>query len=240
MIDDRDILKGKRVALVGLAGYLEQKQWGIEIDKADIVVRVNAVAPANEGAQRDLGCRTDWLLTSYNRDIRSDLHRAALEGISNITLCYPDVGDFSQNHQAFSQDLSGRGGVGSVLFQDYERLEVELSCRPSSGLIAIDYLLQSELASLTLYGFSFFSSPHYSGTRKWQSQHDLAMAMKIYKTHIPEKEFNYIKLCFSQDSRLSADPVLMKLLALDTISVLPDKSVNWFSRCLFFLRFWRR
>lgn len=154
-------LAGLSVALVGNARALAEARQGAQIDAHDVVVRINR-APMPSVASH--GARTDWLMlaTRLPEADRARLHPRRLLWMS---------------HKRKRLDYATATSPGFYLhpLADHARLARVLGAPPSTGAMAVDLLLQSELARLDLYGFDGFASKSLSGRREaGQVPHDFS------------------------------------------------------------------
>ena len=138
-------LRGKNVALVGNARALAEREFGAAIDSADIVVRING-APRPSALSH--GTRTDWLTVGVKR-----LDASFLNSIGN-----PRVLWMSPKLRRLTWDAARTPGFYRYPGQRYEALRAQIGDGPTTGLMTIALLAESELASLRLYGFDFFAS----------------------------------------------------------------------------------
>lgn len=144
-------LRDKRVALVGNARSLADRAEGIEIDAADLVIRINR---APMPASRTHGRRTDWLAlaTSIGPE---DLDRIRPKRILWM----------SHKRKRLPWPVATSTGFYLHPVSEFTRLRAGLRAPPTTGLMMIDLLAMSGLASLRLHGFDFFSSLSLTGSR---------------------------------------------------------------------------
>ena len=145
-------LKGKRVALVGNARSLADRAEGIEIDGADLVIRINR---APMPASRTHGTRTDWLA------LATSIAEADLERLGASRLLW-----MSHKRKRLPWRVATSRGFYLHPQRDWAQLRNRLGAPPTTGLMMIDLLAQSELASLRLHGFDFFASLSLTGSRR--------------------------------------------------------------------------
>lgn len=154
------LVRGKKIAVVGNARSLTGQAYGGLIDAADIVVRFNATPIVNT---RSHGARTDWIATGVfitERLVRR--RRASLilwmfkpRRLPTWMYRFPAV---------FLYPAARMDALGELI-----------GSRPTSGLMVIDMLANSECAAVDLFGFDFFDSLSTSGDRKKeQVPHDFA------------------------------------------------------------------
>ncbi|EYD71275.1 glycosyltransferase family 29 protein [Limimaricola hongkongensis] len=144
-------LENRRVALIGNARSLSEKALGEEIDAADLVIRLNA-APLPSAASH--GSRTDWLAMSIPVPAPVIAARA------------PDLLLWmTPKRKRLPWRVARLPGFALLPAARAAALRERLGARPTTGMLAIDLLARSELASARLYGFDFFASKSLSGGR---------------------------------------------------------------------------
>lgn len=154
-------LFGKSVALVGNARSLGPPHQGLLIEGADLVIRLNrAPMPSAESH----GSRTDML--------------ALATGISADDLARIRPGRIlwmSHKRKRLPWAVAQSTGFHLPTLANFLRLQTTLCAPPSTGLMMIDLLARSEVGTVSLYGFDFFSSLSLSGRRTTsQVPHDFA------------------------------------------------------------------
>ncbi|WP_347312327.1 glycosyltransferase family 29 protein [Defluviimonas sp. SAOS-178_SWC] len=156
-----DELRGKRVALVGNARSLAARAEGVEIDAADLVIRINR-APMPDAVSH--GSRTDWLAlaTSIGADDLARLHPSRLLWMSH-------------KRKRLPWPVAATSGFYLHPLADWARLRDRLGAPPTTGLMMIDLLASSDAATIRLHGFDFFASLSLTGSRRAdQVPHDFA------------------------------------------------------------------
>lgn len=171
-------LKGKSIALVGNARSLSEQQYAPLIDRAEVIIRLNA-APIPSASSH--GSRTDWIAMSV--PVADDvIVRRAPSVLLWMTpkrkrLPWRLASDprFFLNPRQRALDL--RRALGAPC---------------STGLMVIDLIVRSQAAEITLYGFDFFESQSLSGRRNIdQVPHDFY------------SEREYVQSLMDLDARLS-------------------------------------
>ncbi len=154
-------VSGKRVALVGNARSLADRDEGAEIDAADLVIRINR---APMPASRTHGTRTDWLAL------------ATSIGVDDLDRIKPDrILWMSHKRKRLQWAIATSDGFYLHPLTDWAALRDRLGAPPTTGLMMIDLLASSGLASLRLHGFDFFASLSLTGSRRAdQVPHDFA------------------------------------------------------------------
>jgi hypothetical protein len=170
--------ENKTVALVGNAASLFDKEYGEEIDSHDVVVRMNKAAMLINrfDAENSHGKRTDvwifWSVGEYHKYF--DKHR--------------DVIKIHAGHQ--NRDRPMIKLVDFVYPDDlYEKLK-EVSGpkkNPTTGFIAIDYILYCNPSMMSVYGFDWKMTPtHTDPNRKHEAKcpHDYDVEKQYCIDHI--------------------------------------------------------
>ncbi|MCY1126555.1 glycosyltransferase family 29 protein [Frigidibacter sp. RF13] len=144
-------LERKSVALVGNARSLEAGTFGAEIDAADIVIRINR-APMPSAISH--GTRTDWLA------LATSIGAADMERVRPARILW-----MSHKRKRLPWQVASSPGFYLHPLEDFGRLKQVLGAPPTTGLMMIDLLAASGLATLSLYGFDFFASLSLTGSR---------------------------------------------------------------------------
>jgi len=148
-----DRAAGKRVALVGNARSLADRDEGAAIDAADLVIRINrAPMPASVSH----GSRTDWLA------LATSLPPAELARIDPHLVLW-----MSPKRKRLPWSVARR--AGRFYLHPLPRIVAltdRLGAPPTTGLMMIDLLMGSDLSRLALHGFDFFASLSLSGRRR--------------------------------------------------------------------------
>lgn len=144
-------LAGRDVALVGNARSLAEKRLGAAIDAADIVIRINR-APMPAAASH--GARTDWL------GLATGIPAAELARIRPGRILW-----MSHKRKRLPWAVAASPGFYLHPLADWASLRDTLGAPPTTGLMLIDMLSQSQAKSVTLYGFDFFASLSLTGSR---------------------------------------------------------------------------
>lgn len=142
--------EGKSVALVGNAMSLFDLSYGSEINSHDVVVRLNKAAMLlnNFDSKKTHGNRTDiWIFWASNEYYKYfDKH-------PNILKMH--AGHQYRNHNTIKM-------VDYIYPNElYEILKLKAGPRknPTTGFIAIDYILNCDPKNLSVYGFDWKKTP---------------------------------------------------------------------------------
>jgi len=157
----RDILTGKRVALVGPSRYLTGKKLGALIDEYDIVCRVNEAFPF--GMEEDYGYKTDVIFHATSPTMMRNLKKSLeanefrtsqLQFLVGCQTSPTEGRTRAMTAAAFNQDFKLKmQHVDTSFWQGINKM---LGCTPNSGVVAMFTLLQYPLAELFITGFSFY------------------------------------------------------------------------------------
>ncbi|RYC11956.1 glycosyltransferase family 29 protein [Ciceribacter ferrooxidans] len=154
-----ELVRDRRVALVGNSRALSGTVFGTEIDAHDLVVRFNS-APIPSAVSH--GARTDIIATS----IELEKSIMAERGASHLFWMSPP-------RNALQHWI-----VRWPSFFLYPRASHKALCsrvgnRPTTGLMVIELLSRSPCTAVDLYGFDFYQSGSLSGGQtKATSPHD--------------------------------------------------------------------
>ena len=167
-------LAGRRVAVVGNARSLSERQEGAGIDGADLVIRLNA-APLPSPVSH--GTRTDWMAMSVPVD------EAVLAARDPRRVLW-----MTPKRRRLPWRIARRPGFALAPAEWNRRLAAELGARPTTGLMVIDLLARSGAREVRLHGFDFFASLSLSGGRAAKDvPHDFA-AEKAWVERLSERD----------------------------------------------------
>ena len=157
-----DYLKGKNVAIVGNAQSQFEKNYGKEIDKAEIVIRFNKgfiSKPESQGTKTNilmLACDlTDDELSSYGAEI---------------------IVNRSKN----------RHNKADYTISDEDRAVLRdkiYICQPSTGFIAIDLCLTANAKSITTYGFDWEKTPTFYNPQFYKTKHNYGREEELVRLY---------------------------------------------------------
>jgi hypothetical protein len=151
-----------RVALVGNASSLRERDYGADIDAHDAVIRINqgAFVPLYPAST---GIRTDAIFITLNGRAIEKLWMWARCRAKAKTV----VAMSPKKRTAAGIDLGKLIPVYPAAW--HKELHDRLGARPSTGAMAVDLLCRSvdDTASISVYGFDFWGSPTtYTGIAK--------------------------------------------------------------------------
>jgi hypothetical protein len=202
----------KRIALVGPSNCIIDAQQGAEIDAHDVVIRLNHQWPIDSYHEVDLGKRMDVLYHCCNPDF------------SVMRLAIPAL---QETHMVFYEDgiqtslLRMICAQKNILFFDitwqYQKLEKALSTRPNTGLVAITHILSLPIASLKLFGITFFQEPYYKGyrgiganTEYWNKN---SLPQQIWE-HRLDVQYQYFLRYLAVHPKLIIDPYARQIMSM--------------------------
>ena len=232
-----NFVKGKKVALVGPASYMEGSNYGEEIDSHDIVVRINRGIESIEPHHKDLGRKTDIFYSCL-------IERAQQTGFLNpeelknkydikYVVAPPDsnMKGFSSKTEFHSlvdknkvKQINKLVPVSIVSHEFHTSLANNVNCKPNTGFMAIYDLLRMNPSQLSIYGFSFYLDGFITGQKsgvenekKCTEQEFADMAFNS-KRHVQKNMWEYAKKTLVDNENVKLDKFLTKILDLDYFS----------------------
>ena len=230
----KELVEGRKVALVGPAKYMLGSESGSEIDEHDLVVRINRGPELIEEYGQDIGTRTDILYSCliekpenagfYNLELFRNKYQikqlvappqSDMKGISSSTKLH------SMINESKVANISEHIPFRVVDHTFHNALSRKIDCRPNTGFLAMYDLLAHNPEHLTIYGFSFYLDGFIPSYKKGVES-DILMTEEEFankcfnsKRHVQENMWQYCKDNFAQKANVSLDPVLQKILDLD-------------------------
>jgi hypothetical protein len=161
-------IAGKSVAIVGNAKSLLDTDFGPLIDAHDVVIRLNkgfVVAPSAQGARTDMiGVTPELTEDEIVRRFDPALILFLIPKLRHLRI-YRTENVRKLVFYPLRHWLSDRNMIGR---------------RPSSGFMAVSYVLRLEsAASVTLYGFDFGATETYYNPPDYRTPHDYAAEQRI-------------------------------------------------------------
>lgn len=161
-------LAGQSVAVVGNAKSLFAAELGAQIDRHDIIIRLNkgfVQAPAAQGTRADMVGLTPEL---------SEGEVSAHFAPRHMLMLIPKM----RHYRIF-----GRENVQNTLFYPFRWWLADrnlIGRRPSSGFMAISWLVRLGVArEIVLYGFDFGQTPTYYNPVGYKTPHNFAREGQI-------------------------------------------------------------
>lgn len=230
-----DFLKGKKVIVVGPADYLVGQGKGSEIDKFDVILRLNLGCPVPQNLVSDLGSRTDVLyhVVVNPRHVRKRPDLFKLHNEEEIRSWKKDGvkwfvskrGIETMRVRRLAGILSGEIPFIAISRSDMRRLELTLGTNPNMGTVAMWHLLQADIQSLYVTGCDFHRSgyhPGYGGFTPEQAAKGAGSTTcwgqvpqpprGMGNPHDVGKQLKYLARLRSRDKRFKMDSVLSKIL----------------------------
>ena len=230
-----DFIKNRKVALVGPAAYMMNSGLGHEIDSHDVVIRINRSYESVEKFSEDIGKRTDILyscLIEKNANAgKIDPSKLADLGIKFI--CAPPasnmkgLSDQTRLHDLIDLEkvrkLNALIPVRVVDHHFHNNLALKVDCRPNTGYMAIYDLLRFEPSCLTVYGFSFYLDGFVEGVKEGVQEEQNKTPEEFTdqcfnsKRHVQKNMWKYAKNTLLDMDNVKLDPVLNKILEMDSL-----------------------
>lgn len=198
-------LAGKCVALTGPATHGLDAAFGQEIEACDVVVRLNFQWPIPSPLTQHLGSRCDLLYHCCNGDYPLD--SLFVPAFAKLRFVLLENGVHSRQ---LSRHCEASGVPYDFLFGRYRHLTRRIGSPPTTGLVAIDHLLDFDVRELRTYGMTFGLTPYYGG----YSGHG-ALAHSTGRQpwkHVPANEVLYVNKLRRSDPRLVLDPIAARTL----------------------------
>ena len=161
-------LNNKIIVLLGNAKSVLNKQRSID-NRFDIICRMNKGLPLF--LEKYIGSRTDVLFLSLALS-ENDIKEFKAK---NVIICSPKIFITDYAHSRYS-------------LNDWTKLFLKLKARPSTGIMAFDYILQiGGFKTLTLIGFDFWKTPNWYTNNVHLGKH----SPKAEKEYIEQKIKEY-------------------------------------------------
>jgi hypothetical protein len=231
-----ELIRGKRIAIVGPAKYMMNSGLGSEIDKNDVVIRINRSIETTRKYPNDIGKKCDILYsclleTARNAgkivpsELRDDYGvklvvappESAYNGISTQTKLHHMV------NQQTVKKLVKTIPLRIVSHKFHTELAKKVECRPNTGYMAIYDLLKFEPELLSIYGFSFYLDGFIPGCKsgiekeKNVSEDEFANMAYSSKRHVQKNMWQYAKKTLLDAPNVKLDATLHKILQLEKL-----------------------
>lgn len=201
MLVDERLFIGKRIAIVGPAQTVFDDLEDVDVDRYDLIVRLNNGVALARTAQGRLGRRTDVLFHNLKEEGERSAGRLNLSSLGvhrpRLLICphwaYPrTVRRVLAKRRALrtEPDIEVR-----ILPREFGRkLGATLGVRqPTVGAFAIAYLLSCEPKELGIFGFTFFQTTYAPGYNDEVGSSADAQAWATRTgIHDPEAERRYV------------------------------------------------
>jgi len=228
-------LENKKVIIVGPADYLVGQGKGEEIDKYDVIVRLNLGCPVPEELKTDIGSRTDALyhVVMNQRQVRKRPDILKMHSTEQIQSWKKDglqwfISKRSADTPRVRKLALIIGGVikwTAIPKPDMRRLELILRTNPNMGTVAIWHILKSNVQSLYVTGCDYHRSGYHVGYGGFTAEQAAKGAGSVtcwgqvpqpvkqtQNMHDIDKQLKYLAMLRLRDKRFKADEVLSKML----------------------------
>ncbi len=219
-----ELLKDKKVIVVGPSPSLEGSGKGKEIDGYDIVVRVNKGFPIEEGFESDLGSRTDihYHCLHTSPECCGNIFYEEMKNKNVLVSCpypkyvrpfYSDVTSFEKENKKWNlsfhcADTDYYIGVAKML-----------GTRPNSGTMAIMDLLCYDLKELHITGFTWFRDGWRKSYKKLSDDKFKKVSDEVKSefngNHKQKPQEDLVREIYLNDNRVSIDNIMKEILKVE-------------------------
>ena len=236
----RNFFKGKRVAIIAPSPSVRQNPNGNEIDKYDIIVRINRNWKYSSDLNKYVGTRTDVVYNCIEPDpecggtIDFDYVKSNLK---YIAISIPII--HNQNHRddifhnnnminKYRQFVNNNNNrvnyyiINKNLYNMYDNI---LKSRPNTGFMAILDILSYDIKELYIKGFTFFKDGYLSNYRNTvfgkktceeSSGAAVTAAIRHYRNHDIEKQIDLFKKIYNNKrSIITIDGAMKRILNIN-------------------------
>lgn len=211
----REILYGKKVALIGPGTGPTGKGRGQMFDSFDVVCRVNECFPFSEECKKDYGTRTDVVfhtlsistLGNFMNSVNRDPERAKnIKAIVCPQLSKNDTEDKVQNYQSLNLFIEHPPMFTVCDNFWWTVVRANNGATPNTGTLAAMFLLLFKIDSLYIDGFDFYKKgtlpkeSHYIDYLKWGG--DTVKSNRV-RPHDQLAQIFFFKTRLLIDSRVS-------------------------------------
>lgn len=208
-----EYIKGKRIAVVGPAGYLSDFNNKDLIENHDIVMRFNAALPIHDNMILNIGVRTDILCNGLdNNPISCGKYNSKLWNKLGVQWVFcPYWPNLDYQRKCVKNWTQHNNGLIPTHFTDEEsfrRVDNSMNTRPNSGLLAVMYLLHHDIKEMFLTGFSFgIGKQYYLGYK------EIVKPSRSNKIHDQKEQLTYFKEQYQEYKNIiNVDPTLKDIL----------------------------
>lgn len=186
---------GKSVALVGPAAHLRGQAMGQEIDRLDLVVRLNYHWPVPPALRPDLGERADVLYHCCNGDF--PIRGVLIPEFARLRFVVAELGVQSKAVFRYAAATGVKAMSGS---EPFDELRQKMRANPTTGAFALHHLLSQDVGRVKVFGMSFLRSGYMPETPSRGGEGRLT-------PHDHEAELAYCRQRWFKDPRLSFDRI---------------------------------
>jgi|GEM_PF-2342451 len=205
------LIKGKRVVIVGPGSHLIGSGQGGLIDRYDLVVRLNHMWPMDEGLHQDLGSKMDVLYHCANSDF--DVRGLFTKEFKDTLFICHEIGIQTSQLLSSAHDFSIPTLNVTPTYLTLARI-----CRtcPNTGTAAIYHLLGGDIRELYITGMTFFQEPYYptyrgkgNQNRHWQN----GKSPSQIGSHAIDRQNEFLAPLLRNDPRVRLDKKLKEILS---------------------------
>lgn len=175
----KEWFENKKIAIVGNAMSLFDKNYGQEIDSHEVVVRLNKAAMLYDrfDVAKSHGNKTDvWIF--WNTPEYKHLFGK-----------YSNVKKMHAGHQSRNSTIIKNVDFVYPMTPNYEKLKKVAGkhSNPTTGFIALDWIVSCKPSSLDIYGFDWKETPTYTDPNRIKDKscpHDFETERKYVKENI--------------------------------------------------------
>lgn len=221
-----NILKNKKVVIVGPSPSLEDKNLGNWIDSFDIVIRLNTAFPIKEEKYNDLGKKTDIQYHSLCTDeFNGGLVRFKELKENNVFLScpYPKlIQPFTLDFvKFFEENKKWEVPYHEIGLMYYQEIVKMIGTRPNTGTLAILDILAHDIKELHIIGFTWFRDgwqKSYKDPKKiLGNNYSEDVEKKLTKAnlegrHKQKPQEDLVREIYLNDNRVFIDDVMKQIL----------------------------
>jgi hypothetical protein len=209
-----EYMRGKKIIVVGPAGYLRGQNKGGYIDSFDVVVRINHALPVT--FPEDYGNKTNVLYHILSRRNPGEKRKRLIEQDEVNT--WQELDWLVSRHFLNSNRLRRMAPLlynkvkwTAITYDLYSGICASLKRkRPNTGIVAVTHLLSLPIQSLNIIGFDFYKSQVYEGYGDFMRGENAAMINMIW--HDTQSQIIYMKILKKKHSNLYFDSVMEGIL----------------------------
>lgn len=218
-----NLIKGKKVIVIGPANYLKEYKISDKIDYFDTVIRVNSSIDISEKIPEIVGNRTDVVYTTCDIDASNNTNNRKIDlwiknKVKHVRISPPAItSSFQRNINSFVRENRERLNYSIIEVENYRNhMKGCSNTIPNSGFGAILDCLDHNPAELHISGITFFKGGYldeYEGIVKTE-QEVKSFYKRVSSHHNIEKQIEYFKKTFSLNNNLTCDKHIEEVLGL--------------------------
>jgi len=185
-----ELVKDKRVIIIGPGATVKDDCSSIDVDSYDLVCRLNVHWRLHDGDHKVLGKRTDIIYHCLNENqyTSADLKFWMDNNIKMVSRADIDyLGPVRKVVTFIKRNENVKYVPEIVPYEFYLDYKTKLGCNPSTGTLAIFHLLSMPLKSLSVAGFDFYQSLYLYRTD------DKFLSIVHKMDHNPKKQLESFK-----------------------------------------------